>query len=438
MAASNKPSRPLPLLSGNGNRPVIRRPQCTVSARVFLAQARILAEALPSAPNLVNLCEDRGHFLLGFAASLIGQHRILLPPSRAPRVVEEIVQAYRPAAIIDDALVAVATASVVDASTFQPPLVDPDRIVAIGFTSGSTGTPKANSKTWRAFSAGTLLNRDALGRYLSSPFNVLATVPSQHMYGMETCVLLPLLADASVSIERPLFPADLMHALNALPRPRVLVTTPVHLRVFVNAELDYPQPDLIVSATAPLSPELAQAAERLFRCPLLEVFGSTETCVIAQRRTAAEPYWRLYSGLRLEPVAEGTRLHAPHYEQPVLLHDHVCLLDGDRFAVEGRCQDMVEIGGKRASLGDIAQRLLAISGVDDAAVIQCADRGGGVQRLLAFVVAPGLDDAGIFASLRSCLDPAFVPRRLIRVERLPRNEAGKLRRDDLLGLLGRT
>jgi hypothetical protein len=44
----------------------------------------------------------------------------------------------------------------------------------------------------------------------------------------------------------------------------------------------------IVSATAPLSRELALAAETRFGCEVREVFGSTETCVIARRRTAHE------------------------------------------------------------------------------------------------------------------------------------------------------
>jgi acyl-coenzyme A synthetase/AMP-(fatty) acid ligase len=58
-----------------------------------------------------------------------------------------------------------------------------------------------------------------------------------------------------------------------------------------------------------------------------------------------------------------------------------------------------------------------------------------VQRIIAFVVAPGLDDAAIMAALRESLDPVFLPRRLVRVDALPRNDTGKIRRDALLALL---
>lgn len=424
------------MLSGAAERPLLWRQGEAISARQFLSQAQALAARLPDAPNLINLCEDRGHFMVAFAAALIAGRCTLLPPSRAPRVVAEIAQSHGPAAILDDLDVAAIAVGGNGACAFHPPAIDPERIVVVGFTSGSTGRPKANAKTWRAFTAGTRLNRLAFESAGSAAMNVLATVPSQHMYGMETCVLLPLLADAAIAIERPLFPLDLIQALERLPRPRLLVTTPVHLRAFVTAGLDYPQADLIVSATAPLSTELAQAAERSFRAPLLEVFGSTETCVIGHRRSAAASNWQLYPSLRLQPVAEGTYVHAPYYQAPVLLHDHVRVLKDGQFIVEGRCQDMVEIAGKRASLGDIAQRLLAIPGVEDATVIQSSQGGCGVQRLLAFVVAPGIDDAGILSALRPSLDPAFVPRRLVRVERLPRNETGKLRHADLTALLG--
>lgn len=428
------------LSSADTGRTILVDPAGSLDETLLFAQAAAVAKSLPAAPNLINLCEHRGRFLIGFVAALIAGRRTLLPPSRAPRVVAEVAASHGPAAVIDDALVAAATIGVEPPpAQFVPPLsIEPERVVVVGFTSGSTGAPQAHAKTWRAFTDSNARNVQALRSYLAEPFHVLATVPSQHMYGIESCVLLPLLGPAAIAVPRPLFPADLAQALASLPRPRLLVTTPVHLRAFLAADLHYPAPDLIVSATAPLPAELALAVEQRFDARLLEWFGSTETCVIGHRRTAHEEAWTLYPELRLQAVDEGTRVHAPYFPQPILLRDHVRQLDDGRFVVEGRCQDMIEIAGKRASLGDIGQRLLAIEGVDDAVVVQCAEGGCGVQRLVAVIVAPGIDDAGILAALRPCLDPAFMPRRLVRVERLPRNETGKLRHADLLAILGRT
>ena len=51
------------------------------------------------------------------------------------------------------------------------------------------------------------------------------------MYGMELSVLLPLLGGVAVHAAKPFFPADIAAALHAARAPRLLVTTPVHLRM---------------------------------------------------------------------------------------------------------------------------------------------------------------------------------------------------------------
>ncbi|MGQ0810317.1 MAG: AMP-binding enzyme, partial [Nitrospiraceae bacterium] len=58
----------------------------------------------------------------------------------------------------------------------------------------------------------------------------------------------------------------------------------------------------------------------------------------------------------------------------------------------------------------------------------------GSGRLTAFVVAPGMSAAAILAKLRQRIDPAFLPRPLYLVEALPRNETGKLTRQNLCDL----
>ena len=53
-------------------------------------------------------------------------------------------------------------------------------------------------------------------------------------------------------------------------------------------------------------------------------------------------------------------------------------------------------------------------------------------RLVAVVVAPTRTAASILAELRPRIDPVFMPRRVIRVDALPRNALGKLPRQALL------
>jgi acyl-coenzyme A synthetase/AMP-(fatty) acid ligase len=310
----------------------------------------------------------------------------------------------------------------------------------IGFTSGSTGQSKAFPKLWSGITASTLRNaagiRDELRLTPDSTAWILATVPPQHMYGMELSIMLPLVGGMAVHEGRPLFPADIARDLAQLPEPRVLVSTPVHLRAIVESAQQFPSTALIVSATAPLDTALARAVEAKLGGRLLEMFGSTETCVFANRRTAIDAEWKLYEGVQLQPQSAGTLVDAPWFVAPVPLQDIVELHDGNRFTVRGRNTDLIEVAGKRASLADITRRLLAIEGVQDAAVFQPdAEAVATIRRVAALVVAPGMTAREVLDLLAPAVDPAFLPRPLLIVDALPRNEVGKLPRESLLRML---
>jgi acyl-coenzyme A synthetase/AMP-(fatty) acid ligase len=256
------------------------------------------------------------------------------------------------------------------------------------------------------------------------------------MYGMEMSVLLPLLGPVAVHGARPFFPEDIAAALRDAPSAPLLVTTPVHLRALVESDARLPPLRGIVSATAPLSRELAHAAEQRFGCEVREVFGSTETCVIARRRTAREDAWTPLPGVHLASQPDGTAVHAPHLPLPVVLADLVEVHADGRFMLRGRNADLLEIAGKRASLGDLTRRLLAVPGVDDGVMVQLAPSArNGIARIAALAVAPGLQEADVLAALREHVDPVFLPRPLRLVDGLPRNETGKLPHDVLMRLL---
>ena len=410
----------------------------------FLAQVRGLAEALPAGRHAVNLCDDRYRFLVAFCAVALRGQITLLPTSRAPLVVTDVLDAYADSYTLGDGPLSPEPPRYWQMPQVLPeldglvPTIRDDAVVAIGFTSGSTGAPTANAKTWAGFRTSTAQNLSALHDLW--PFGalpgVVATVPPQHMYGMELSVLLPLIGPAAVHAARPFFPADVARALAEIPEPRLLVTTPVHLRALVQSGVELPALCGIVSATAPLSMELALAAEECFRCEVRELFGSTETCIIARRRTALDSAWTPLPGVRVQPRPDGALVHAAHLPLPIALADLIEVEDDGRFHLRGRQTDLLEIAGKRASLGDLTRRLLAIPGVVDGVMLQLdAGPRQTVGRVAALVVAPTIDEAVIFAALRQSVDPVFLPRPLKRVEMLPRSAAGKLPRAELLRLL---
>jgi acyl-coenzyme A synthetase/AMP-(fatty) acid ligase len=435
----------LPLIRGPWGRMIAFRAGNGVDTAAFLADVLALAADLPAGSAAVNLCEDRYAFLVAFCALAATGRTNLLPPSRTPQAVADVLAAHPGAFVLSECAVepqpprffqfALGKAMAVKAKAI--PCIAAEQIVAIGYTSGSTGTPKANPKSWGGFCASTARNALLLGMTdFERPVHLLATVPSQHMYGLETSVLLPLLAACVMGAARPLFPADVARELRDLPAPRTLVTTPVHLRALVQDATVLPPLHQVVSATAPLPRELAVLAEDRWHAPIVEVFGSTETCVIAHRRTAHEEAWHLYDGISLRPQPDGTLVEAASLHEPVLLQDIVELFHPGQFRLCGRSNDLLEIAGKRASLGDLTRRLLALSGVEDGVIFQLDADSAGVRRLAALVVAPERCELELIAELRQAVDPAFLPRPLKRVTCLPRNETGKLPRCALLAAIG--
>ena len=446
MSAVIQPGASSPLSSiavGHARRAIVFDEHGDVPLDRFLAQVRGVAAMLPAAAHAINLCEDRYRFLVAFCAVAMRGQTNLLPPSRAPAAVDEAMAQHPDSYCIGDGDLAPAPARYLRLPDALPerigdtPLLDDDALVAIGYTSGSTGRPHANPKTWGSFRRSTAQNLEALSDlWPEGDAHLVATVPPQHMYGMEMSVLLPLLGPVAVHAARPFFPGDVARALAHARGPRILVTTPVHLRALLVSDCVLPPLRAIVSATAPLSAELARQAEARFGCEVREVFGSTETCVIARRRTACETAWTPLPGVRVAPQPDGTAVHAPHLAAPVVLADLVEVEADGRFVLRGRNADLLEIAGKRASLGDMTRKLLAIPGVEDGIVFQLDSTGeGGVRRIAALAVAPSLDEASILAALRRKIDPVFLPRPLRCVATLPRNETGKLPCELLAALL---
>lgn len=406
-----------------------------VSPDAFRTRVLEAAAALPGTRELLNLCEDRQNFLVTFAAALARRRTVLLPPSRAAAAIAELRAQYPASVIVDDSFVAAGDATRAGQGEGD------DFIAAIGHTSGSTGAPAAHAKSFRGLAATTALNSATLCAELARQDKggrpwLVATVPPQHMYGLETSVLLPLLAGFGVHCGRPLLPADVAAALAQVPAPRVLVSTPVHLRALADSDAAFPAIAIVVSATAPLARPLAERIERRLGAVLIEFFGSTETCVIATRRTARDERWRPYPGVRLDAAGDGTTVSAPWLPGDQRLHDIMDVGADGSFTVVGRGSDVIEVAGKRASLADLTRRLQALDGVEDAVVFQPPSGEGGVAaRCAALVVAPGSTAGSLARRLRAQVDPVFVPRPIVLVPRLPRNEVGKLPREKLLELL---
>ena len=407
-----------------------------ISVNGYLRDVATTAAALPERRYALNLCADRYRFAVALGAALVRGQVSLLPPNQAPDLIERLAARYPGLYCLGDEAPRCSLETVVfpllgemDREAVPVPALPETQAGVIVFTSGSTGEPVPHQKSWGSLvaSARAEINRLQVGRRLS----VLGTVPAQHVYGLESTVLMAMQGGCALHAGRPFYPADIRAALEMLPRPRALVTTPVHLRVLLEESEPLPRADFLLCATAPLSPQLAAQAEARFAAPLYEIYGCTEAGQIASRRTVETDEWRALRGLALRTDGSGTWVGGGHVEREVLLGDVIELRGRERFLLHGRTADLVNIAGKRASLAHLNYHLNSIEGVRDGAFVMPGEEGGSVPRLMAFVVAPGVERAAILAALRRRIDPAFLPRPLCFVDALPRNASGKLPRQAL-------
>lgn len=407
-----------------------------VTRTEFERDAAGLARLLPARRHILNLCIDRYRFLLGFAAALQRRQVSLLPANLAPQVLRDLKAEYPDVYALTDGPPPPAPgleclafpALAVEGAALEP--VPEDQPALVLFTSGSTGKPKPVAKNWGPLARSGMAAGARFGGLENA--TLIGTVPHQHSYGLESLVLLCLQQGWRLDSAWPLYPADIRAALARAARPRVLVTTPIHLAALLAEPEEMPAVDLVLSATAPLPPELARKAEAVFGGVLVEIYGCTEAGQIATRRSAREAQWRCLDGVELHEDARGMYASGPAVQGAAQLHDRIELTGNAAFLLGERSADLVNVAGKRASLAQLTHLLTGIPGVRDGVFVK--GEGGRVERLMAVVAAPGLDRETLLRELRQRVDPAFLPRPLIFVDALPRNALGKLPRDALLRL----
>lgn len=419
--------------------PIAWRRDRAHSVHEFLRFAQHVAAQLPRARFVINLCRDRYHFAVGFAAALLARQISLLPTYRAAEPLQQLVRQYPGAYVFTDQ-----DEEHIDIPRFpltqdawqgsgqaEIPVIPADQIAAIAFTSGSSGFPQAHAKSWGSL----VMGAQALGRQFdlpqAPPRIAVGTVPAQHMYGLETTIMLPLQWGWSLHAGHSILPADIRADLEQLESPAWLMTTPFHLKAFLSEHTTLSSLEGIISATMPLDRSIALDAERRWHVPVHEIYGCTEGGMLASRRTTAGEAWTLCHDLRMRHSQEATWVMGGHVGAWLHLTDRITRRGQREFLLLGPHRDLVKVAGKRASLTALNAALNRIPGVVDGTFYRPDPGQSGNGRLRALVVAPGMSRTTILAELRKRIDPVFLPRPLSMVDSLPRNTTGKLPHEHL-------
>ncbi|HXP98094.1 MAG TPA: AMP-binding protein, partial [Telmatospirillum sp.] len=381
-------------------------------------------------------CRDSYNFAVGLFGLLQAGAAVVLPPNGQPGTLNALSGRFD--RLVDDDLLERLPGQAIDLA----PLATDEPSLHF-FTSGSSGGAKCVTKTLGMMER-ELSVLDSL--WPGEVGAVLATVSHQHLYGLTFKIFRPLATGCPFTTEIHELWETL---LAALPPGATVISSPAHLgRLGGIAPLTKGLwTRRILSAGAPLSAAAAAQAASILGCLPTEIFGSTETGVVATRhQLRGEEPWSLLPGVEMKTDGDGRlSVRAPHIGAGWLLTaDRVAAVSkGFRFL--GRVDQVVKVEGKRIDLRDVEQALLRSPLVEAVAV---AVLPGDPPRLAAAVV-PSREGAALLArlgafrfgrllrqGLAAFLEPAGRPRLWRFVTVLPVAAMGKRRNADILALFG--
>lgn len=319
--------------------------------------------------------------------------------------------------------------------------ITPETVALALYTSGSTGQPVEFSKTFAQLDAELAVHHQLWP--LTADSCVIAQVSHQHIYGLMTAVLHPLCSGVPFSGEDCHYPEQLAARIteagqaglapSMVSSPPQLARLPEHIQW-----AGLPTLQRVFSSGAPLSKTHAVRAEALLGAAVIEIYGSTETGCIAQRRQTQTDSWQALPEVELSFEGECLALRSPFLAEPERWWQQADRVSGtaERFQLLGREDRLVKIGGKRVALDHIERLIAGHASVTNA---RCVELGRKDGRLGCIVVMnePDLPLEHIQrlelirqlrARLTDHLEQVAIPRYWRFVESLPCNAQGKLDR----------
>jgi acyl-coenzyme A synthetase/AMP-(fatty) acid ligase len=297
------------------------------------------------------------------------------------------------------------------------------------FTGGSTGTPQIWSKTGEnLFTEGFFLAKNYA---VDERDCILATTPPFHIYGLLFSVILPLVSSASVVGETPSFPNDITSVAEG-QKVTILTSVPAHYRALRDHKMAL---RLAFSSAGMLAEEDNQIFCTHNTTGIVEVYGSTETGGIATRnKSLGEQFFTPFSLIEWKVSNQCLAVRSP-YVSPNLpvdaagfftTNDQIEARGAGQFSLQGRTDSVTKVGGKRVDLEEVSLLIKKQPGVTDCVVISLPDAGGRGHRIGALLEGGDTTSVKIIKEkLAVSLEPYALPRRIKKVEQIPKSKTGK-------------
>ncbi|MCW2503669.1 MAG: AMP-dependent synthetase and ligase [Actinomycetia bacterium] len=308
----------------------------------------------------------------------------------------------------------------------------------IQLSSGSTGPSKVVGRTAAELVAEVRRYAGIDGMPVRGQ-RVLALNSLVHAWGLVGALLHGLHAGVVVQLPERTTADRILHAIASSPEPVTVLAVPFHAELLAAVAEPPPLPSLVrvVSAGDLLRPGVAEAFTARYGVPLGEVYGMTETGVIAADLSGLH---RPAAGT----AAPGIELRVDDGELLVARATSPYLGPTDRrrwsrgwlrtrdaatvdpatglVTILGRLDSQVAVGGSKVDLTEVEHTLAAIPGVTEAVVAF----DGTIE---AYVALDGTSADVVTAELAVRLAPFKRPRRLHVLAQLPRTATGKPIRD---------
>ena len=352
----------------------------------------------------------------------------------------------------------------VDDDTFEIAVCAPNDLAAILYTSGTTGRAKGAMLTHRNLASNALTLVEQWG--FTRRDVLLHVLPIYHVHGLFVACHCALLSAARM-LWLPKFEAH--EVIGLLPHASVMMAVPTYYtRMLKEESFDAAQcrtMRLFTSGSAPLLPETFEAFRARTGHTILERYGMTETGMNTSNPVGGERragrvgpalpgvsvrvvhddgspcaagtigsiqvkgpnvfpgYWRLPEKTREEFTADGYFRTGDIGE----------MASDGYLRIVGRAKDLVISGGLNVYPKEIEERIDALPGVIESAVIGVPDTDLG-EAVTAVVVAAQdhtWTEASLIAALKAEIAGFKVPKRIVFVAELPRNAMGKVQKNVL-------
>lgn len=323
----------------------------------------------------------------------------------------------------------------------------------IMFTSGSTGNSKAVVHTFKSLSESVR----ALDAYVNlSPDDVwLASLPLYHIGGFMILVR-SLLAGSAIAIPASPSHEDILSGLKRYNPSHVsMVPTTLFRLIKENISPDAKLKYAFLGGGPADMKLISNAIEKNW--PIVKVYGSTESCSMitallpGDSKDKLESAGKILGGVKIKTAESGEiivsskSLFKEYYNDPVnttnaLKEDwyytgDLGRMDNDGYLIlDGRREDIIISGGENVSSAEVEKVLISHPSISDAFVFALDDDTWG-QMVCAALVTNNFDKDKILDFLKTKIAGYKIPKRLFQIDKIPRNELGKVSRHELLNLL---